>query len=101
MSESLAENPMVWVVVQTKDGVEQFVGQHSKEADITFIPFFGEKEDAQNGMSLLKRDKGSRFEVQAIRFHELAGDAAQHGFLLFRTDADGVVLEKIDPHTFV
>ena len=58
-----------------------------------------EKEDAQNGLSLLKRDKGRRFEIQAIRLRELARDAAKHGFLLFRTDADGKVLDKIDPHT--
>ena len=99
MSLSLEENPMVWVVVQTVDSVEQFVGQHSADLDIMFIPFFKDKEEAQQGMSLIRRAKGSRYEVQAVRLRELAGDAAQHGFLLFHTDADGQVLDKIDPHT--
>jgi hypothetical protein len=51
-------------------------------------------------MSLIRREKGSRYEVQAVRFRELARDAAKHGFLLFQTDADGQVLDKVDPHVF-
>jgi hypothetical protein len=101
MSFAPEENPMVWVVVQTLDGVEQFVGQHNADADILFIPFFQEKEEAQHGMSLMRRKKGRRYEVQAIRFRELARDAAQQGFLLFRTDADGQILDKFDPNTVV
>ena len=43
MSLSFEENPMVWVVVQTVDGVEQFVGQHSAHLDIMFNTFFKDK----------------------------------------------------------
>ena len=91
------ENPMVWVAVQTLDGIEQYVGQQTPDLDILFIPFFMEKEDAQYGLNLMPRKKGGRYEVQAIRFRELARDAARQGFLLFRTDGDGQVLDKIDP----
>ena len=31
MSISIEDNPMVWVIVQTVDGVEQFVGQHNPD----------------------------------------------------------------------
>jgi hypothetical protein len=99
MDLSLAENPMVWVVVRTEGGAEQFVGQQHTDLDITFIPFFAEKEAAQDGLHRLKREKGRRYEVQAVRFRELARDAARHGFLLFHTAADGHILNKIDPHT--
>ena len=98
MNFSPEENPMVWVIVQTADGVEQFVGQHHPDLDIMYIPFFDEKEDAQQGLGLLKREKGRRYEPQALRLRELARDAARNGFLLFRTDADGQVLNKIDPN---
>lgn len=101
MSLSLEENPMVWVIVQTVDGLEQFVGQHNPDLDIRYIPFFADKEEAQQGLSLLKREKGRRYEIQAVRFRLLAGDAAENGFLLFRSDADGRILDKIDPHTVV
>ena len=90
---------MVWVVVQTVDGVEQFVGQHKTDQEIFFIPFFLEKEEAQYALTLMRREKGRRYEVQAIRFRELARDAARQGFLLFRTDGEGQILDKIDPHT--
>ena len=90
---------MVWVVVQTVDGVEQFVGQHNTDQEILFIPFFLEKEEAQYGLTMMRREKGRRYEVQAIRFRELARDAARQGFLLFRTDGEGQILDKIDPNT--
>ena len=93
------ENPMVWVAVQIVDGVEQYVGQQNPDLDILFIPFFLEKEDAQYGLSLMPRQKGSRYEIQAIRFRELAQDAAQQGFLLFGINGEGQILDKIDPHT--
>ena len=70
MSLSFEENPMVWVVVQTVDGVEQFVGQHSADLDIMFIPFFKDKEEAQQGLSLIRRAKGSRYEVQAVHIKD-------------------------------
>ena len=98
MSLSLDENPMVWVVVQTVGGVDQFVGQHNAELDIMFIPFFDEKEEAQQGLALMDRGKGNRYEVQAIHFRELAKDAALHGFLLFHTDGDAQIRDKIDPN---
>ena len=93
------ENPMVWVVVQTLEGAEQYVGQQIPDQDIMFIPFFQEKEDAQYGLSLMPRQKGSRYEIQAIRFRELARDAAQQGFLLFGINGEGQIMDKIDPHT--
>ena len=93
------ENPMVWVAVQTLEGVEQYVGQHIPDQDIMFITFFQEKEDAQYGLTLMPRQKGGRYEIQAIRFRELARDAAQQGFLLFRINGEGQILDKIDPNT--
>jgi hypothetical protein len=99
MSFAPEENPMVWVAVQTLDDAEQYVGQHNPDQDIMFIPFFQEKEDAQYGLSLMARKKGGRYDVQAIRFRELAQDAARQGFLLFRTDGEGQILDKIDPNT--
>lgn len=101
MQLSPEENPMVWVIVQTVEGTEQFVGQQHPDLDINYIPFFDEKEDAQQGMSFIKRRKGSRCEAQALRLRELARDAGRHGFLLFHTDADGQILDKIDPQQLV
>jgi hypothetical protein len=98
MSTLIKENPMVWVVVQTADGRESFVGQHDRDLDIAYIPFFREKEDAQLGKLRMSKDRDVKSEVQAIRCRELARDAARNGFLLFLLDAEGRVLEQIDPN---
>ncbi|MBL0713738.1 MAG: hypothetical protein JJV98_08545 [Desulfosarcina sp.] len=98
MHALIEENQMVWVVVQTADGIETFVGQHHQDLDITFIPFFREKEDARTGQILMRKEKGCKYEVQAVHCKELAQDAARNGFLLFLLDEDGHILEKIDPH---
>jgi hypothetical protein len=98
MHTLIEENPMVWVAVQTEGGAETFVGQHDQDLDIAYIPFFREKEDAQQGLLLMSRVKGRKYEVQAIRCRELARDAARSGFLLFLLDENGRILEKIDPN---
>ena len=98
MHALIEENPMVWVVVQTHGGSESFVGQHDQKLDIAYIPFFREKEDAQRGQILMRKDKGGKYEVQAIRCRELARDAAHSGFLLFLLNEDGQILEKLDPN---
>ena len=97
MTTLIAENPMVWVAVQTEGGVETFVGQHDRKLDIAYIPVFREKEEAQQGLLLMKKVKGRKYEVQAVRCRELARDAARNGFLLFLLDEDGRIIEKIDP----
>jgi hypothetical protein len=98
MTTLIKENPMVWVVVQTEGGTETFVGQHEQDLDIAYIPFFREKEDAQQGQLRMSKAKGRKYEVQAIRCQELARDAARSGFLLFLLDEEGRILEKIDPN---
>ena len=97
MHALIEENPMVWVVVQTQGGNENFVGQPDQALDIVYIPFFREKEDAQKGQIMMRKVKGAKYEAQAIRCRELARDAARSGFLLFLLDEDGRILEKIDP----
>ncbi len=97
MSTLIEENPMVWVAVQTEGGVETFVGQHDQDLDIAYIPFFKEKEEAQQGLLKMKKVTGRKYEVQAVRCRELARDAARSGFLLFLLDETGRIIEKIDP----
>jgi hypothetical protein len=87
----------IWVVVQNPGGDEQFLGQHDDKKDVSFIPAFHEKGDAQQAIGQLITEKGEKYEAQAILFEELAKDAAQHGFLIFMLNADGEILEEITP----
>ena len=87
----------IWVVVQDPGDKEQFLGQHDKTENISFIPAFHTKDAAQQGLLNLARDKNRKYEVQAILYEELAKDAAANGFMIFLIDENGDVLEKIKP----
>lgn len=91
------EDQWVWVVIQDPGGREQFLGQQDKEEDISFIPTFHSKEDAQQCFMNMARQKGSKYEVQAILYEELAKAAAASGFMIFMLSETGEVLEKIKP----
>ncbi len=97
MTNAQAENQWVWVVVQDPSGNEQFLGQHDKQENISFIPAFHSKEEAQQCFLNLARQKGRKYEVQAILYEELAKDAAANGFMIFLLDENGDVLERIKP----
>jgi len=97
MSTLIQGNPWVWVVILDPGKNEQFLGQHYKEEDISFIPTFLKKEEALECLDHLTRDEEKKYEVQAILYEELARDAAEHGFMLFILNGAGKVLEKITP----
>jgi len=87
----------VWVVVQDPGGNEQFLGQRDETEGISFIPVWLEKDAALDGLKLLARNQGVKYEVQAIQTETLAPKAAEAGFRLFVLDASGKVLEQIAP----
>ena len=94
---SIKADTWVWVVVQDPGGAEQFLGQIDEENNISFIPAFYQKEDAEQCFLQLQRQKGLKYEIQAIFFDELSKDASKHGFLIFMLNAEGEIQEKIQP----
>ncbi len=97
MKNLLKDDTWVWVVVQDPGGDEQFLGQLDEENNVSFIPAFFQKEDAEQCFLQLHRQKGLKYEIQAIFFDELSKDASKHGFLIFMLNAEGEILEKITP----
>ena len=95
MSKLIEKDQWVWVVIQDQGGNEQFLGQHDDEKNESFIPVFLEKEGAQQGLNFLVREKGYKYEVQAIQYEDLVQRAAEHEFMLFLLSGAGEVLEKI------
>ena len=84
MTNSIKDDTWIWVVVQDPGGDEQFLGQFNEE-------------DAEQCFLQLHRQKGLKYEIQAIFFDELSKDASKHGFLIFILNAEGEILEKITP----
>jgi len=95
MSKLVEKDQWVWVVVQDPGGNEQFLGQHDQEKNESFIPTFLEKEEAQQGFTLMTREKGHKYEVQAILFEDLSRRATENGFMIFILNGSGEVLGKI------
>ena len=97
MKPGQSEDHWVWVVVQNPGGKEQFLGQYDKQEDISYIPAFESKEEAQQCFIRMARRSNCQYEIQAILFEELAKDAAANGFMVFILNEKGQVLEKIRP----
>ncbi len=97
MSKLIQGNPWVWVVVLDPGGNEQFLGQHDKEKDVSFILTFLEKEEALECLKHMTLEEGQKYEIQAIQYEELARNSVENGFMLFILNGSGEILEKIKP----
>lgn len=97
MNNKIKADTWVWVVVQDPGENEHFLGQLDEENNISFIPAFYQKEDAQQCFTQMYRQKGKKYEIQAIFFDELAKDAAKNEFMIFMLSAVGKILQKIKP----
>jgi hypothetical protein len=87
----------VWVIVQNAEPNAQYVGQQDQTGGVSFIPAFFEKEAAQQCLPRILPGPHSSCEVQAVRFAELAKDAASNGFMIFMLNPDGSIIHKIQP----
>ncbi|RTZ98370.1 MAG: hypothetical protein DSY90_04465 [Deltaproteobacteria bacterium] len=86
----------IYVVVQAPGENESFLGQHDDENDISFIPVFDKKEDAQNCLPLMARERSVTYEIQAVYREELLKNAGENGFYVYFLDGSGTILEKIN-----
>jgi hypothetical protein len=96
MKNQIPPDTWIWIVVQNPGANEQFLGQHDPEQDVSYIPAFFEKEEAQQCLIHMATRRGDKYEVQAILFEELAKDAAKNNFMIFMLNGEGKILEKIE-----
>ena len=66
-----------------------------EKKDESFIPVFLEKITAQIGLDYLVREKGHKYEIQAILFEELVHHAAENGFNVYVLNGSGHIMETI------
>ena len=93
----IKEHQWVYVVVQDPEKDAQYLGQYEPDTDVAFIPVFMEKEHALMCLNLLVKDRGKKYEVQAVMFEELKEHARAGSFKLYVLDNDGAIKEKIAP----
>ncbi len=97
MPEKIKDDTWLWLVAENPDEKEQFLGQTDSQNNISFIPVFLERDAALQGLHFLAREKGRKFEIQAIQYQDLAPKLAEEGFWLFVLNAEGEILAKLDP----
>jgi hypothetical protein len=97
MKKEIKPDTWIWVIVQNPGANAQFLGQEYEDQNVSFIPAFFEREDAQQCLVHLTTNKSDKYEVQAVFFKDLTEDAAKHDFMIFMLNADGKVLERIEP----
>lgn len=97
MKKELKPDTWVWVIVQNPGPQEQFLGQEYQDQNVSFIPAFFKKEDAQQCLVQMTTQKGDKYEAQAVLYNELVKTAVKHEFMIFILNSDGEILEKIKP----
>lgn len=83
----------VYVFVLNPGKEESFLGLYNAEQDIHFIPAFRTKEEANDCFLNLPREKGKKYELQAIHVEELHEAAAKHNYVVAMIDQDGKVIK--------
>ncbi len=97
MTQQIDADAWVYVMVQNPEKDDQIVGQMDTDNNISFIPMFMDKESATQGMIHMAKEKGKKYEVQAILFEDLEKYAAESQFLIFVLDDEGRVIDKRAP----
>ena len=97
MKKELKPDTWIWVVIQNPGADEQFLGQEYEDQKMSFIPAFFEKEDARQCLVHMTTKKGDKYEVQAVYYSDLVQAAVKNDFMIFMLNADGEILEKIEP----
>ena len=97
MKNKLDDATWIFVVVQEPGANEQFFGLQDEKTDVSYIPAFHSRDDAQNCLIHLPTQKGKKYEVQAIMYGDLSQDAFSNNFFIFMLDEDGKIIDKIFP----
>jgi hypothetical protein len=83
----------LWVVVSDKETEGHYLGLYDEEQEVNFIPAFESKEAANDCFLQLPREKGKKYEVQAVHIEELTKDAEKAGFTVAIVNGEGKIVK--------
>jgi len=89
MEPNVREGGWVYVFVCDPGDSESFLGLYHEEKRVNFIPVFRGKEQANDCFLTIPREKGRKYELQAVRIDELNEQAAENNFTVAFFDGDG------------
>lgn len=94
MAENAKIEGWVYVFVCDPEKDETFLGLYNEEKDIHFIPAFRTREEANDCFLNLPREKGKKYELQAIHIEELHQEATKNNFAVAMVDQEGKVIKE-------
>jgi hypothetical protein len=92
--ENAQAGDWVYVFVCDPGNDESFLGLYNTDKDINFIPAFRSKDEANDCFLTLPREKGKKYELQAVHVDELHEEAKKNGFAVTLVDSDGKVIKE-------
>lgn len=95
--EPVSETGWLWVLIQNPGENEQIVGQYYTKDNISFIPAFGEKEEARRCQGKMALNDKKKYEIQAMHINDLKMQAGPNGFQIFILNGVGEILRRIIP----
>ena len=84
----------VYVFVCDPGSDESFLGLYNEDEMVNFIPVFSSKEDANDCFLTMPREKGKKYELQAVHIEELQEIAAENDFHLAMVDSEGKITRQ-------
>lgn len=93
-NEQVDAEGWVYVFICDPGEGESFLGLYNAEKEVDFIPAFRSKDEANDCFLTLPREKGKKYELQAIHIEELQEDATKNGFAVALVDSEGNVVKE-------
>ena len=90
-----AARDWLYVFVYGPETKANFLGLHNQETEQNIIPAFSSKEDAENCFLELPRQKGEKYELQAVHVDDLRKAAAKNDFIIALVDGHGKVVSAL------
>lgn len=94
----MAENEKItgWVYVFICDPGqnESFLGLYNEDKNVNIIPAFRSKEEANDSFLNMPREKGKKYELQAIHIEELYAEATKNDFVVALVDSEGKIVSE-------
>jgi hypothetical protein len=84
----------VYVFICEPGANESYLGLYNEEKDVHFIPAFRTKEEANDCFLQLPREKGKKYELQAVHIEELYAEAKKNDFVVTLVDSEGKIVKE-------
>ena len=83
----------VFAIVCDQEKDNHYLGLYNEEKDVNFIPVFETREAAGDCFLSMPREKGKKYEIQAVHIEQISEDAEKSGFVVALFDGDGALVK--------